>query len=66
MWASLGVAGTVGALVTLGVVTGRVLGLLIALRGTSPADRPEIIRALNDTVARTLRRRTARTAARRS
>jgi len=56
MWATLEVAGAASAIVTLFVVVGRVLGLMIALRGTMPVDRPEIIRALNDTGLKSRRR----------
>lgn len=66
MWSSLGAVGTVGTLVTFCVVAGRVLGLMIALRGTSPAERPEIIRALNDSGARAIQRRAVRATGRRS
>jgi hypothetical protein len=38
--------GVVGALTALGVIVGRVLILVIALRGTTPAERPAIIDAL--------------------
>ena len=60
MWATLGAVGAVGVLVTLSSDVGRVLGLWIALRGTSPADRPEIIRALNDGGSPPRRRRSVR------
>lgn len=40
--------GIVGALATAGVIVRQVLILAIALRGTKPAERPAIIRALTD------------------
>jgi hypothetical protein len=43
----IGSVGLVGLLATLGVVVGRVVIMAIALRGTRPAERPAIIRALN-------------------
>lgn len=47
MFESVGVA---GALMALGVIAGRVLILAIALRGTTPSERPAIIGALADFV----------------
>lgn len=63
MWTTLGAVGAVGAvgvLVTLCSDIGRVFGLWIALRGTLPADRPEIIRALNEGGSSSRRRRSVR------
>jgi hypothetical protein len=48
--------GLVGLLATLGML-GRVLMLAIALRGTLPAERPAIIRALNASSGRLQPRR---------
>lgn len=53
----LSTVGLTGAL-TLTVVSGRVLVMLIALRGTKPSERPAIIRALNEKVTRNTNPRT--------
>jgi hypothetical protein len=45
MWSSVGVTGVVALLAVTG---GRVLIMWLALRGSKPSERPEIIRALND------------------
>lgn len=50
MWSSvvtLGPLAALGFLAFRSLSTSRVLALLIALRGTSPEQRPEIIHALN-------------------
>jgi hypothetical protein len=49
MWSSVGVA---GALACVGAYSARVLIMWIALRGTKPTERAEIIRALNDATPR--------------
>lgn len=43
MWSTIGAT---GAFALLGVVAGRVLIMVVALRGTKPSERPAIIRAL--------------------
>lgn len=56
MWSSIGVT---GVLALLGVTGGRVVIMWLALRGTKPRERPEIIRALNDGGAKIRRSRRA-------
>jgi hypothetical protein len=51
MWSSIGAT---GALALLGVVAARVVIMIVALGGTKPSERPEIIRALNDGTGRGL------------
>lgn len=63
MWSNIGAT---GALALLGMVAARVVIMIVALRGTKPSERPEIIRALNKEPGPALPRRRERSPARRT
>lgn len=63
MWSNIGAT---GALALLGVVTARVVIMIVALRGTKPEERAEIIRAVNKEPSPVLPRRRERSPARRT